>query len=59
MFYKGKIAHFKGKIAHFRVPHDISFVDEFTMTVIGKVERGAMREQMAGEHKANERQSHD
>lgn len=34
----------KGKIAHFKVPRHIWFVDEFPMTVTGKVQRFRMRE---------------
>lgn len=52
-------ACYKGKIAHFRVPHSIRFVDEFTITVMGKVQKDVMREQMAGQLEANKRQSDD
>ncbi|MEM9777450.1 MAG: AMP-binding protein, partial [Chloroflexota bacterium] len=34
----------KGKIAHFKVPRYIKFVDEFPMTVTGKVRKVEMRE---------------
>ena len=34
----------KGKIAHFKVPRYIKFVDEFPMTVTGKVRKIEMRE---------------
>ena len=36
----------KGKIAHFKVPRYIKFVDEFPMTVTGKVQKFVMRDQM-------------
>jgi fatty-acyl-CoA synthase len=34
----------RGKIAHFKVPRYIKFVDEFPMTVTGKVQKYKMRE---------------
>jgi fatty-acyl-CoA synthase len=34
----------KDKIAHFKIPHDIQFVEEFPMTVTGKVQKFRMRE---------------
>ena len=34
----------KGKIAHFKVPRFIKFVDEFPMTISGKVQKFKMRE---------------
>lgn len=34
----------KGKIAHFKVPRYISFVNEFPMTVTGKIRKAEMRE---------------
>ncbi len=34
----------RGKIAHFKVPHYVVFVDEFPMTVTGKVQKYQMRE---------------
>ena len=39
----------KGKIAHFKIPHYIKFVEEFPMTVTGKVQKYLMRKQMAEE----------
>ena len=39
----------KGRLAHFKIPYYIRFVDEFPMTVTGKVQKFVMREQMAGE----------
>jgi len=37
----------ESKIAHFKIPKYILFVDEFPMTVTGKVQKFVMREQMA------------
>ena len=37
----------KGKIAHFKIPRYILFVEEFPMTVTGKVQKYVMREIMA------------
>ena len=34
----------RGRIAHFKVPHYVKFVDEFPMTVTGKVRKVEMRE---------------
>ena len=39
----------QGKIAHFKVPRYIKFVDEFPMTITGKVQKFVMREQMSRE----------
>jgi len=39
----------KGRLAHFKIPFYIRFVDEFPMTVTGKVQKFVMREQMAAE----------
>lgn len=39
----------KGKISHFKIPRYIRFVDEFPMTVTGKVQKFVMREIMARE----------
>ncbi len=38
-------AHCQGKIAHFKVPRYVKVVDEFPMTVTGKVQKFKMREQ--------------
>jgi fatty-acyl-CoA synthase len=38
------VGYCKGKIAHFKVPRHIRFVDEFPMTVTGKVQKFRMRE---------------
>ena len=34
----------RGRIAHFKVPHYVKFVDEFPMTVTGKIRKVEMRE---------------
>jgi fatty-acyl-CoA synthase len=39
----------KGHIAHFKIPHYVKFVDDFPMTVTGKVQKYVMREEMARE----------
>jgi len=39
----------KGRIAHFKVPKHIKFVESFSMTVTGKVQKFVMREQMKEE----------
>ncbi|PCI64671.1 MAG: AMP-binding protein [Kordiimonadales bacterium] len=36
----------KGQIAHFKVPAHIRFVDEFPMTITGKIQKFVMRDQM-------------
>lgn len=36
----------KGEITHFKIPRYIRFVDEFPMTVTGKMQKFAMRRQM-------------
>ena len=41
----------KDKIAHFKIPRYIRFVEEFPMTVTGKVQKYVMRESMAKELK--------
>ncbi len=38
-----------GKIAHFKIPRYIKFVDDFPMTVTGKVQKYIMRQMMAEE----------
>lgn len=42
----------KDRIAYYKVPRYIRFVQEFPMTVTGKVQKFAMREQSAGELQA-------
>ena len=39
----------KGQIAHYKVPRYVRFVDEFPMTVTGKMQKFLMREQMIAE----------
>jgi fatty-acyl-CoA synthase len=39
----------QGQIAHYKVPRYVRFVDEFPMTVTGKVQKFIMRERMKGE----------
>ena len=35
----------RGQIAHYKVPRYVTFVDEFPMTVTGKVQKYKLREQ--------------
>ena len=42
----------KGEMAHYKVPKLIRFVDEFPMTVTGKLQKFRMREMMAEEQSA-------
>jgi fatty-acyl-CoA synthase len=39
----------RGKIAHYKVPRYVKFVDEFPMTVTGKIQKFLMREQAKAE----------
>ncbi|MEP7246147.1 MAG: AMP-binding protein [Gammaproteobacteria bacterium] len=39
----------RDRIAHFKVPRHIRFVDDFPMTVTGKIQKFVMREQMKAE----------
>jgi len=39
----------RDKIAHFKIPRYIHFVEDFPMTVTGKVQKYIMRERMAKE----------
>ncbi len=39
----------KGKIAHFKIPRYVKFVEEFPMTVTGKIQKYVMRQRMAEE----------
>ena len=46
----GEIIGFcEGKIAHYKIPRIIRFVDEFPMTVTGKIQKFMMRERMVME----------
>ena len=38
-----------GNIAHYKIPHYIKFVDDFPMTVTGKVQKFVMRQAMSDE----------
>jgi len=39
-------AYCRGRIAHYKVPRHVRFVEDFPMTVTGKVQKFAIREQM-------------
>jgi fatty-acyl-CoA synthase len=39
----------KGNLAHFKIPRYVHFVDDFPMTVTGKVQKYVLREQLAKE----------
>jgi fatty-acyl-CoA synthase len=39
----------RGQIAHFKIPRYVRFVDEFPMTVTGKIQKFVIREQMKSE----------
>ena len=39
----------KGQIAHYKIPRHIRFVDDFPMTVTGKVQKIMMRQMMIKE----------
>ncbi len=43
------VAFCAGQIAHYKIPRHIRLVDEFPMTVTGKVQKYLMRERMAAE----------
>jgi fatty-acyl-CoA synthase len=43
------LAFCRGQIAHYKIPRYIKFVDIFPMTVTGKVQKFAMRDQMIAE----------
>lgn len=47
----------KGKIAHYKIPAYIRFVDEYPMTVTGKIQKFAMREAMRDELARNEQKT--
>jgi fatty-acyl-CoA synthase len=42
-------AYCRDQISHFKIPHYIRFVDDFPMTVTGKMQKFLMREQMISE----------
>ena len=39
-------AYCKGRVAHYKTPRYVRFVDEFPMTVTGKIQKFAMRDEM-------------
>jgi fatty-acyl-CoA synthase len=39
----------RGRISHFKVPHYVRIVDDFPMTVTGKIQKYKMREAMCEE----------
>jgi fatty-acyl-CoA synthase len=44
----GEIREFcKGQIAHYKIPRHVIFLDEFPLTVTGKVQKFVLREQAA------------
>ena len=47
----------KGQIAHYKVPRYVRFVDEFPMTITGKVQKFKMRETMISELSLSERET--
>jgi fatty-acyl-CoA synthase len=47
----------KGQIAHYKVPRYVRFVDDFPMTVTGKMQKFAMRERMVEELKLSEQKT--
>jgi fatty-acyl-CoA synthase len=47
----------KGQIAHYKVPRYVRFVDEFPMTITGKVQKFKMRETMISELSLIERET--
>jgi len=47
----------KGQIAHYKIPRYVRFVDEFPMTVTGKVQKFKMRETMISELSLSERET--
>ena len=40
------VAYCRGRIAHYKVPRYVRFVDQFPMTVTGKIQKYLLREQM-------------
>ncbi|MEM8564691.1 MAG: AMP-binding protein, partial [Pseudomonadota bacterium] len=45
----GLKAFCKDQITHFKIPHYVRFVDDFPMTVTGKMQKFLMREQLIAE----------
>jgi fatty-acyl-CoA synthase len=44
----------RGKISHFKIPRYVRFVDEFPMTVTGKIQKYRMREAMCSDLQLDE-----
>ncbi len=45
-----ELRHFcKDQITHFKIPRHVRFVEEFPMTVTGKMQKFVMREEMTAE----------
>jgi fatty-acyl-CoA synthase len=42
-------AYCRGQIAHYKIPRYVRFVDEFPMTVTGKIQKFVIRERMMAE----------
>jgi fatty-acyl-CoA synthase len=47
----------RGELAHFKIPRYVRFIDEFPMTVTGKVQKFLLREQLTEELKQSTRTS--
>ncbi|MBZ0172204.1 MAG: hypothetical protein K8E66_07490, partial [Phycisphaerales bacterium] len=47
----------RDRIAHYKVPRHVRFVDEFPMTVTGKIQKFVMRERMSTELGIGEQRS--
>ena len=47
----------RGKLAHFKIPRYVRFVEEFPLTVTGKVQKFILREQLAKELEQSNRAS--
>jgi fatty-acyl-CoA synthase len=45
----------RGQIAHYKIPRHIRFVEEFPMTITGKIQKFVMREMMAEEAKSGQK----
>ena len=50
-------AYCQGQIAHYKIPRYVYFVEEFPMTVTGKIQKFIMREQVMKELNLVQRQS--
>ena len=44
----------RDQITHFKIPRHVRFVDEYPMTVTGKIQKFLMREQMQAELEQSE-----